>query len=137
MQTILSFFSLLCGTRALSTKSQDPEAWPARTYGHLRGYLRRTPYWQVLYLHLSSSFYILFNTCQGLDIYFRYSCKKTISSMKITMDGKYSPKCVRLLQLSIYTNLFYFNHGPFLLHVIYFLLFKHSLCCSLLWMIEL
>ena len=32
-----SFFSLLYGTPALSAERQHPEAWPASTYGHLRG----------------------------------------------------------------------------------------------------
>ena len=33
----LSFLSLLYGTPAPSIESQHPEAWPASTYGHLRG----------------------------------------------------------------------------------------------------
>ena len=34
-------------------------------YGHLRGYLQRTPYLQVPYLHLTSSYYkyLLFRIC--------------------------------------------------------------------------
>ena len=31
------FFSLLYGTPAPSAEPQHPEAWPASTYGHLRG----------------------------------------------------------------------------------------------------
>ena len=34
---LLSFFSLLYGTPAPSAESQHPEAWPASTYGYLRG----------------------------------------------------------------------------------------------------
>ena len=37
VQTRLSFFSLLYGTPAPSAERQHPEAWPASTYGHLRG----------------------------------------------------------------------------------------------------
>ena len=37
VQIRLSFFSLLYGTPALSAERQHPEAWPASTYGHLRG----------------------------------------------------------------------------------------------------
>ena len=32
-----SFFSLLYGTPAPTSERQHPEAWPASTYGHLRG----------------------------------------------------------------------------------------------------
>ena len=38
VQTRLSFFfSLLYGMPAPSSECQHPEAWPASTYGHLRG----------------------------------------------------------------------------------------------------
>ena len=42
VQTRLSFFSLLYGTPAPSAERQHPEAWPASTYGHLRGVSLKT-----------------------------------------------------------------------------------------------
>ena len=69
-------FSLLYGAPTLRAESQHQEAWSASTYGHLRGYLQRTPYLQVHcekgesedgFKHLVWSyrkmFYELFLTC--------------------------------------------------------------------------
>ena len=55
----------------------------------------------LFYYNLKFVFY----TCQGLYIDFRYSCLKKVSALKITIDGKYSPKCVSYLQLSVYRKL--------------------------------
>ena len=47
-------FFLYCTARQQTfPESQLLEAWPASIYGHLRGYLQRTPYLQEPYLHLT------------------------------------------------------------------------------------
>ena len=50
MQIRLSFFSLLYGTPAPIAERQHPEAWPASTYGHVRGgSLKTVPANKVLF----------------------------------------------------------------------------------------
>ena len=80
----LSFCSLLYGTPAApSVERQHPEAWPASTYGHLRGYMWRNPYLQVLYLHLTSSLNYFILLTEGKNV------KCPISNLNVTIQSKW------------------------------------------------